>query len=107
MLADDPALGYSIGQELELNDWDPIAESVEQAQSVGELLTLFTIQASEHSTATRFFVRTEGARSAFGFEREAEYAEIARARIAHWHRYRDDPAAAVADAEDPAQGTLW
>lgn len=68
-VADDPFLGFSIGAALELQDWDPIAQSAELANTVGELLTLFTLHATEHSSATNFYLRTDGERSTFGFER--------------------------------------
>jgi AraC-like DNA-binding protein len=68
-LASDRHLGFGIGSELELYDWDPITLAARQANTVGELLTLFTVHASEHTSATRFFLRTDGERSTFGFER--------------------------------------
>ena len=72
LLAEDPFLGFSIGDALELQSWDPIALSVKEAETVGQLLTLFTIHAAEHSSATRFFLRAEGERSIFGLERVQE-----------------------------------
>ena len=71
-LAGDPYLGFTIGSSLELRDWDPIAEAAAEANTVGELLTLFTLHASEHSSATHFYIRTDGDRSTFGFERVKE-----------------------------------
>jgi AraC-like DNA-binding protein len=71
-LAGDPYLGFTIGSSLELRDWDPIAEAAAKANTVGELMTLFTLHASEHSSATRFYIRTDGDRSTFGFERAKE-----------------------------------
>jgi AraC-like DNA-binding protein len=68
-LAGDPYLGFTIGSSLELRDWDPIAEAAGKANTVGELLTLFALHASEHSSATRFYLHTDAERSAFGFER--------------------------------------
>ena len=68
-LAEDPYLGFSIGDRLELQSWDPIALAVREAETVGQLLTLFTIHAAEHSSATTFYLRTEGERSIFGLER--------------------------------------
>ena len=67
--ADDPYFGFSIGSALDLRSWEPIASSADQAETVGQLLTLFTMHAAEHSSATRFFLRTEGERSTFGLER--------------------------------------
>lgn len=71
-LAGDPYLGFYIGDGLDLQSWDPIASSVREAESVGQLLTLFTIHAAEHSSATKFYLRAEGERSIFGLERVQE-----------------------------------
>jgi AraC-like DNA-binding protein len=68
-LAEDPYFGFSIGDALDLQSWDPIASSVREAETVGQLLTLFTIHAAEHSSATRFYLRAEGERSTFGLNR--------------------------------------
>lgn len=68
-LAGDQFLGFAIGSALDLRAWDPIAIATERASSVGELLTMFSVNAAEHSTATRFYLSTDGERSTFGFER--------------------------------------
>ena len=68
-LADDQFLGFVIGSALDMKAWDPIATAAERASSLGELLTMFSVNAAEHSTATRFYLRTDGERSTFGFER--------------------------------------
>lgn len=68
-LAGDPYLGFSIGDGLDLQSWDPIASAVREAETVGQLLTLFTMHAAEHSSATKFYLRAEGERSIFGLER--------------------------------------
>jgi AraC-like DNA-binding protein len=68
-LADDQFLGFAIGSQLDLAAWDPIATATERATSVGELLTMFSVNAAEHSTATRFYLSTDGERSTFGFNR--------------------------------------
>ncbi len=68
-LAGDPFLGFAIGSALDLVDWDPITSATESASTVGELLTMFAVNAAEHSTATKFYISTEGERSTFGFER--------------------------------------
>ena len=68
-IAEDPFLGHSIGSALDLSDWDPIKEATETARTVGELLTKFAVNAAEHSTATNFYVTSEGDRSTFGFDR--------------------------------------
>ena len=68
-LSGDNFFGFAVGSSLNLQSWPPIASATERATTVGELLTLFSVNAAEHSTATRFFVSTEGERSTFGFER--------------------------------------
>ena len=68
-LAADQFLGFSIGSALDLRAWDPIAAAAQRATSVGELLTMFAVNAAEHSTATKFYLSTDGERSAFGFNR--------------------------------------
>jgi AraC-like DNA-binding protein len=68
-IASDPYLGFAIGSALDLADWDPITNATESASTVGELLTMFAVNAAEHTTATKFYIRTEGERSTFGFER--------------------------------------
>ena len=68
-LADDRFLGFAVGGQLDLRDWDPIANATERATSVGELLTMFSVSAAEHTTATTFYLRTDGERSTFGFKR--------------------------------------
>ena len=67
--ANDPYLGFSIGQALELHDWEPIAQAAAEAQSVGELLNRFIAYALDFSSSTRFFLKTEGDHSVFGFRR--------------------------------------
>jgi AraC-like DNA-binding protein len=65
----DPFLGFSLGSQLDLNKWEPIAVAASEARTVGELLTRFTLYAVEHSSATEFFLRTKGEQSTFGFDR--------------------------------------
>ena len=68
-LAGDRYLGFKIGSALDLQAWDPIASATERASTVGELLSMFAVNAADHSSATRFQLSTEGDRSTFGFER--------------------------------------
>jgi len=65
----DPYLGYRLGRNLDLNQWEPIALSAREARTVGELLTRFSLNAVEHSSSTEFYLRIEGEHSTFGFER--------------------------------------
>ncbi len=48
-----------------------MATAFADANTVGDLLNRFIVNALEHSSSTRFFVRTEGDRSTFGFRRLA------------------------------------
>ena len=75
-VAGDRYLGFAIGRALDLQDWAPIAKSANEANTVGELLTGFTIHAAEHSSATKFYLKTVGDRSTFGFERLGEPTDI-------------------------------
>jgi AraC-like DNA-binding protein len=71
-IADDPHFGFAIGQKIDLHDWAPIATASETANTVGDLLNHFIVNAMDHSSFTRFFVRTEGDRTTFGFDRLVE-----------------------------------
>jgi len=71
-LADDPHFGFTIGQKIDLQDWAPIAAAAESAITVGDLLNHFIVNAMDHSSSTRFFVRTEGDSTTFGFRRLVE-----------------------------------
>ena len=71
-LADDPYFGFTIGQKMDLRDWAPMAIAAERAKTLGDLLNHFTINAMDHSSFTRFFVRTEGDSTTFGFLRLVE-----------------------------------
>ncbi len=65
----DPYLGYRLGRNLDLNQWEPIALAAREARTVGELLTRFSLNAVEHSSATEFYLRIEGEHSTFGLKR--------------------------------------
>jgi AraC-like DNA-binding protein len=112
-LANDPYLGFSIGSALDLQGWEPISVAASKANTVGELLTLFAVQAAEHSSATTFYLRTRGERSTFGFERATKPARppaqndafymgfmsrlLRQATRDHW-----DPAGVFFQVADPA-----
>jgi len=68
-IAEDRYLGFKLGSQLEIHEWEPIALAASEARTVGELLTRFTLYAVEHSSATEFFLRTKGEQSTFGFDR--------------------------------------
>jgi AraC-like DNA-binding protein len=121
-LAADQFLGFSIGSALDLGSWDPIATAVQRATSVGELLTMFSVNAAEHSTATKFYINTDGERSEFGFNRvkkpkfrpgqnDAFYMGLMLRLLKHATRDQWDAAQVlfcVADPECvPADGTAY
>lgn len=68
-VATDNHIGFAIGNAMELRQWRPIADAVQSASTVGELLSMFAVNAAEHSTATRFALITEGERTAFSLSR--------------------------------------
>ena len=110
--ANDRYLGFHIGQALVLHDWEPIAEAVEDARTVGELLNRFIVYALDHSSSTRYFLKTEGDHSVFGFHRTIDPKGVAaqndafylgflarllmRATREHW-----DPALVLFKVADP------
>jgi AraC-like DNA-binding protein len=71
VVAGDPYFGFRVGGQINLPDWDPIALAAATANSVGDLLNHFVVNAPAHSSSARFFLRTEGDRTAFGFRRVA------------------------------------
>jgi len=111
-LADDPYLGFTIGQKVELRDWAPIATAAERANTLGDLLNHFIFNAMDHSSFTRYFLRTEGDSTTFGFRRlstpllvlaqnDAFYLGLlinilAKAAKDHW-----DPSAVLFKVVDP------
>lgn len=111
-LADDKFLGFEVGSALELQSWDPIAHAVNKAKTVGELLTLFAMHASDHSTATKFSLHMDGDRSTFGFERtrqppfcpgqnDAFYLGFMSRLLSHATRDHWDPAKVMFRVAEP------
>jgi len=68
-VANDPYLGFRIGKQLVLHNWEPIAKAACDADSLGSLLAHFIVRVVDHSSSAHFFLRTEGIWSIFGFER--------------------------------------
>ncbi len=71
-VANDPYLGFSIGQDLDLQAWGPIASAAAESGTIGDLLNRFIVNALDHASSARYFLRTEGDRSVFGFKRLVE-----------------------------------
>lgn len=72
-VAGDRHIGFAVGYSMELREWGPIADAVESAETVGELLSLFAVHAAEHSTATKFALLTEGERTSFRVQRLVDH----------------------------------
>lgn len=68
-VASDPHIGFIVGKKTTLQDWAPIANASRRANTVGDLLNHFVVDGLDHSSSTRFFIRTEGVRTKFGFRR--------------------------------------
>ena len=51
-VANDPYLGFSVGQRLDLHAWGPIANAVAEAQTVGDLLNRFIVNAMDYCTGS-------------------------------------------------------
>jgi AraC-like DNA-binding protein len=111
-LSQDKFFGFAVGTSLDLQNWPPIASATERATTVGELLTMFAVNAAEHSTATKFYVSTEGERSTFGFERvrkpaftpgqnDAFYMGFMVRLLKHATRDRWDAASVLFTVADP------
>ena len=71
VMAADPYFGFSIGRKLNLREWAPIAKAANESETVGDLLNRFIVYSLDHASSTRFFLRTEGNHSSFGFNRLA------------------------------------
>ena len=111
-LAQDNYLGFAIGSALDLQAWDPIATATDKASTVGELLTMFSVNAADHSSATKFQLSTDGERSTFGFERvrkpaftpaqnDAFYMGFMLRLLKHATRDRWDAASVLFTVADP------
>ena len=111
-IAGDPYLGFRLGSQLDLNEWEPSALAASEAQTAGELLTRFILNAVEHSSSTEFYLRTDGERSTFGFERvvspptlpgqnDAFYLGIISRFFMHVTQDRWDPTQVFFEVADP------
>lgn len=71
-LAGDRHLGFTIGQDLDLHNWEPIARAASEAQTVGELLQRFILNAEDHASSALFFLESVTTKTTFGFRRVVE-----------------------------------
>jgi AraC-like DNA-binding protein len=68
-VATDPFFGFSVGKTLRVEAWGVMSVPAREAKTVGELLTKIALHTSEHSSSTEYYLKTQGARSSFGFRR--------------------------------------
>ena len=68
-VADDPFLGFGVGRQLDLTKWDPARLAAEQSRTIGGLLSRFTVNVEDHSSAGQFYLHIAGKRSTFGLRR--------------------------------------
>lgn len=68
-IANDRYLGFGIGRQLDLTKWDPARSAAEQSRTIGGVLSRFTVNSEEHSSASQFFLHISGKRSTFGLRR--------------------------------------
>lgn len=110
--ANDPYLGFRIGQNLELQKWEPISRAVSQARTVADLFLLFVMNTRDHSSSAQFFLDIEGNKSTFGFRRvttpklvpaqnDAFYLGFLSRMLMHATRDQWDPKRAVFRVADP------
>jgi len=111
-VADDRHFGFIIGQKMNLHDWAPISSAFVSANTVGDLLNHFIINAMDHSSFTQFFLRTAGDRTSFGFRRlvappvlpaqnDAFYLGLLVKLLATASRDHWDPSAVLFRVADP------
>jgi AraC-like DNA-binding protein len=67
--AGDRYLGACVGRDIQLENWPPFAESLDEASSINELLSHFVVNANHHATSVKMGLQTEGVRSKFHFKR--------------------------------------
>jgi len=112
-IADDTHFGFTIGQKTDLRDWAPIAIAATEANTVGDLLNHFIVNALDHSSSTEFFSQTEGDRTTFGFRRlavppvvpaqnDAFYLGLLIKVLLKATRAQWDPAAVLFKVADPS-----
>ena len=69
VLANDPYLGVTIGSQLDLLTWEPIAKAAAAAATVGDLLNRFVLNAKEHASSVQYSIQSTGNRTTFMFKR--------------------------------------
>ena len=112
-IANDAHLGFTVGQKTDLSDWAPMAAAAAEADTVGDLLNRFIVNALDHTSSTEFFLCTEGDRTTFGFRRlaaplvvpaqnDAFYVGLLAKVLLQAARAQWDPAAVLFKVADPS-----
>jgi hypothetical protein len=68
-IADDRYLGATIGEQLDLLAWEPIADAAAAASSVGDLISRFIVNAKDHASSARYTLETSHDRATFRLQR--------------------------------------
>lgn len=68
-LADDASFGFSIGRQMDLLNWTPMAMAADESRTVSGLLSRFVVYALDHSSSTQFYLNIDGDRATFGLRR--------------------------------------
>ena len=71
-LANDPYMGATIGSQLDLLAWEPIAQAAKAAITVGDLLNRFVLNSKDHASSVQYSLESSGNRTAFTFRRVIE-----------------------------------
>ena len=111
-LANDVHLGFTIGNRTQLRNWTPMARAADEALTVSDLLSRFVVYAMDHSSSTKFFLKTESERATFGFRRitkptvtpaqnDAFYVGLLSKTLINATRSKWQPAAVVFEVSDP------
>ena len=111
-LADDVLFGYTIGRRTDLSNWSPMARAANEAKTVSDLLSRFVVYALDHSSSTKFFLRTEGERTTFGLRRvtkppvtpahnDAFYVGLMSKMLSSATRSKWQPSAVLFEIADP------
>ena len=74
----DPHLGAKLGRSLNPFSWSPLTDAASQANSVGDLLLRFSIDAYKDASSVVFRLDTQGTRSTFTEQRLVEARQLLR-----------------------------
>ena len=77
-LTGDPHCGVNLGTSLNPFEWPPLADAARQAQSVGDLLLRFSIDAYRDANSVEFKLETRGSRTTFTERRVTDGGRLPR-----------------------------